>query len=286
MNRQSQLAAIFADTQEMIESIPKLREASRRSAAAARFYDADRWPSLGEPTRAGVVRVTRRRSFEAARAIAAEHPGARVAVHNFASSTNPGGGVKNGSSAQEESLCRCSTLYDALDQRRMWDAFYLPNRGSGDNLGTDACIWVPDVTVCKSDEALPQRLEPSDWLVVDVVTCAAPNLRGTTSNLSNPAASRTDGVPLTRIYDIHRRRARHLLAVAADAGADALVLGAFGCGAFRNDPYLVSSAWHEAVAELRHHFDLIEFAVFHMPYEKENYVAFRDEFAAESETDA
>ena len=113
-----------------------------------------------------------------------------------------------------------------------------------------------------------------------MVTCASPNLRGTTSNLSNPSASRMDGVPLTRIYDIHRQRARHLLTVAAHEGVPCLVLGAFGCGAFRNDPYLVASAWHEPVEELRHHFDLIEFAIFHMPYETENYEAFRDEFAS------
>ena len=279
MNRQQQLAAIFADTQEMIASTPELKEASRRSAEATRFYDAEEWPTLGEAQRAGVVRVTDRRSFEAARVMAQERPGARIVVHNFASYSHPGGGVANGASAQEESLCRCSTLYDSLDQRRMWDAYYLPNRGRGDALATDACIWTPDVVICKSDEALPQRLPKDQWLSVDVVTCAAPNLRGTTSNLSNPAASRTDGVPLTRIYDIHRQRALHLLTVAAAEGVDCLVLGAFGCGAFRNDPYLVANAWHGVVDEMRHHFDLIEFAVFHMPYETENYEAFCDEFA-------
>ncbi len=279
MNRQQQLAAIFADTQEMIASTPELKEASRRSAEATRFYEEDEWPALGEAGRAGAVRVSERRSFEAARVIAEEFPGAHIAVHNFASSTHPGGGVANGASAQEESLCRCSTLYDSLDQRRMWDAYYLPNRGRGDALATDACIWTPDVVVFKSDEALPQRLPASEWLSVDVVTCAAPNLRGTTSNLLNPSASRTDGVPLTRIYDIHRQRALHLLTVAAAEGVDCLVLGAFGCGAFRNDPYLVANAWREPIERLRGHFDLIEFAVFHMPYETENYEAFRDEFA-------
>ena len=277
MNRQQQLAAIFADTQDMIANTPQLKEASRRSAEATRFYDADEWPSLGSGKHAGKVRVSERRSFEAARAVAQEMPGARIAVHNFASPVNPGGGVVAGSSAQEESLCRCSTLYDSLNQRRMWDAYYLPNRGASDAMATDACIWTPDVVVCKSDESLPQRLAQDEWFVTDVITCAAPNLRGTTSNLSNPDASRTDGVPLTRIYDIHRQRARHLLTVAAHEGVSCLVLGAFGCGAFRNDPYLVASAWHDPIEELRHHFDLIEFAVFHMPYETENYEAFRDE---------
>lgn len=280
MNRQQQLSAIFADTQDMISTTPQLKEASRRSVEATRFYDASEWPTLAEPRSAGEVRVTGHRSFEAARLISQQRPEARIAVHNFASPVNPGGGVANGSSAQEESLCRCSTLYESLNQRRMWNAYYLPNRGTGDALATDACIWTPEVVVCKSDDALPQRLPEDQWFSVDVVTCAAPNLRGTTSNLLNPDASRTDGVPLTRIFDIHRRRARHLLTVCAAEGIDCLVLGAFGCGAFRNDPYLVASAWHEAVDELRGHFDLIEFAVFHMPYERENYEAFSAEFGA------
>ena len=279
MNRQQQLAFVFSDTQDMISEYSSLREASRASAAATRFYEADEWPSLPSAEHEGIVRVSGRRSFEAARAIADECAGAHIAVHNFASPVNPGGGVRNGSSAQEESLCRCSTLYEALDQRRIWNAYYLPNRGTGDALATDACIWTPNVVICKSDEAIPMRLDQKDWIAVDVVTCAAPDLRGTTSNILNPSSANAEGVPLTRIFDIHRRRARHLLTVAAHEGTTHLVLGAFGCGAFRNDPYLVANAWHEAVGELRHHFDLIEFAVFHMPYEQENYEAFRDEFA-------
>lgn len=279
MNRRMQLAAIFADTQAMIANTPALKEAARHSADATRFYGADEWPAPGTPHGEGLVRVSGRRSFEAARAIAQERPEARICVHNFASSTYPGGGVVAGASAQEESLCRCSTLYSSLDQRRLWDAYYSPNRGSVDALATDACIWSPDVVVCKSDTSLPERLPQEEWLTVDVITCAAPDLRGTTSNLSNPLAHRTGGVPLTRIFDIHRQRARHLLTIAAAEGVDCLVLGAFGCGAFRNDPYLVASAWHAEVEQLRHHFDLIEFAVFHMPYELENFEAFRDEFA-------
>ena len=282
MNRQLQLAAVFADTQEMISATPALKEAARRSAEATSFHAADEWPELPVAKRAGNVRVSERRSFEAARAIMHELPESRVAVHNFASPVNPGGGVIAGSSAQEESLCRCSTLYDSLDQRRIWEAYYLPNRGSGDALATDACIWTPDVVVCKSDESIPQRLDQDEWFTCDVITCAAPNLRGTTSNLLNPDASRTVGVPLTRIYDIHRQRASHILTVAAAHQVDCLVLGAFGCGAFRNDPYLVASAWEEPVEKMRHHFDLIEFAIFHMPYEAENYEAFRDQFEAEA----
>ena len=281
MTRRQRLAAIFADTQDMIASTPELRTASARTIKQTRVYDQDEYPQLGAAKRAGVIRVTERRSFEAAMAIAAEAPDAHIAVHNFASPTNPGGGVKNGSAAQEESLCRCSTLYASLDQRRIWDAYYSPNRVSATAsiVATDDCIWSPGIVICKTDDEFPERMSPDKWVTVDVITCAAPNLVHTSANLLNPQMASDVTIPLTAVYDIHRRRARHLLTIAAAEGATHLVLGAFGCGAFRNDPYIVANAWHGEVEAMRKHFDLIEFAIFHMPYEAENYEAFSAEFA-------
>ncbi len=60
------------------------------------------------------IAVSKNRSLEVASSYA--RAGKKVAVLNFASATNPGGGVKHGSSAQEEALCRCSTLYPCLEQ--------------------------------------------------------------------------------------------------------------------------------------------------------------------------
>lgn len=278
MNRQQRLAAIFEDTQSMIETTPELKAACDQSVRQTRLYEADEWPMLGKAGREGVVRVTGRRSFEAAMGIAQERPGASIAVHSFASSVFPGGGVKSGSSAQEESLCRCSTLYPCLDQRRMWNAYYSPNRGAGDLMATDACIWSPGVVICKSDDDEPKRLPPEQWVSVDVITCAAPDLRRSPSNAHHPGTGRDREVSMSELFAAHRRRARHLLYIAAAEGAQCLVLGAFGCGAFCNDPYLVANAWHQELEPLRHHFDLIEFAVFHMPYESDNFEAFQMEF--------
>ena len=198
-----------------------------------------------------------------------------MAVLNFASATNPGGGVKSGSSAQEESLCRCSTLYPTLNQRWLWDQYYLPNREANDPLHTDVCIYSPDVVICKTDESIPQRLPEERFVTVDVLTCAAPNLRPTPGNRHNPDASRAASVTRQQLFELHVKRAKHILHVAAASGVDCLVLGAFGCGAFQNDPNVVARAYAVALKEYRHYFDTIEFAIYCREWETENYNAFK-----------
>ena len=271
MNRRQVLAQIFADTQEFISSTPVLMHASEASVRGALLIKADDELKLGTPTCEGSIVVSEKRSFQAARDIHDARPHARICVLNFASPINPGGGVTVGSSAQEECLCRCSTLYSTLDQRRFWHEYYERNRASHNPLATDDCIWSPNVTVIKSDTDLPERLPEEAWFTVDVLTCAAPNLR-TTDVFANKLSP-------NELFALHRHRAHRILEVAASQGADCLVAGAFGCGAFGNDPHLVASAWHEELRDLQAHFDLVEFAVFHMPYEQINYDAFRDEFA-------
>lgn len=78
---------------------------------------------------------------------------------------------------------------------------------------------------------------------------------------------------------LHEKRARSILAVATRNGADILVLGAFGCGAFRNDPKVVASAYASVLKDCRYHFDLIEFAIFCRSFETENYDAFVEALA-------
>ena len=76
-------------------------------------------------------------------------------------------------------------------------------------------------------------------------------------------------------YDIHLKRAKHILHIAAAHGAEILILGAFGCGAFRNDPEAVAVAYRDVLAEYGKYFDEIEFAVYCRGYETGNYDAFR-----------
>ena len=73
---------------------------------------------------------------------------------------------------------------------------------------------------------------------------------------------------------LHRQRAKHILTVAAANEVNILVLGAFGCGAFANDPRVVADATFEALDEFIKYFDVVEFAIYCRKFETENYDAF------------
>ena len=256
MGRRDALIECFGDTMRLCrsEELAGRVEASREETRLIGVSDAVDAPET-VPSQS-TVRVS-----------VAQSPDSRCAVLNFASPVNPGGGVTSGSTAQEECLCRCSTLYPCLDQKRLWDGYYLPNRRARNPISTDVCIYTPGVVVVKEDGMPPVALPRDQWFAVDVITCAAPNLRNVWG-----------GIPADELRAIHLSRARRVLSVAASFGVRTLVLGAFGCGAFRNDPHVVASAWHEATGELGGWFDTIEYAVWCPPRGSANYDAFCEEF--------
>lgn len=274
-SRQEKLIAVFTDTQAFYGEEPILVRAVEESRKQTVFHPADDYPAIPDCQRSGRIVVSKSKIFQAATEQNRKHPGQRIAVLNFASPTNPGGGVKRGSSAQEESLCRCSTLYPTIDRRWLWDKYYTPNRDARDPIGTDALIYSPGVVICKTDESIPERMPPEEFVTVDVITCAAPNLRERPWNAYNPGSGLTVNLTKEQQYEIHLKRAKHIMHVAAAHGAEVLILGAFGCGAFQNDPEAVAAAYRDALAEYGKYFDEIEFAVFCRGYETGNYDAFR-----------
>lgn len=276
MDRKMRLVDIFQDTQQFYNTNPALMAAVAASKAGTKLYDAGAAPALPANVRkAGAVSVTKSKTFEAAMRLAKQYPGKKIAVLNFASASRPGGGVKSGSSAQEESLCRCSTLYPTLDRRFLWQNYYDVNRASGDVLHTDACIYSPGVVICKTDSDYPERMPQENWCTVDVISCAAPNLRNEPANKYNPETGEPVSILPADLQCIHEQRSRQILAVAAANGVDILVLGAFGCGAFRNDPKVVARAYANVLEGMEDLFDLVEFAIYCRDYETENYDAFR-----------
>lgn len=270
-----ELVAEFHDTENYYETDPVLIEAVESTNARTKVYPVD-FSEEVEAKKAGKVRVEIGRTFERSIALSKEFPGKRIAVLNFAASTHPGGGVKKGSYAQEESLCRCSTLYPSLLTDYAMKRFYYYHIENCDWRASDTCIYSPDVVIVRDDsDLLCPRLEPEEFVKVDVVTCAAPHV------------FREIEVSEEDLYSMHVSRAKNILRVAAYNGVDIFVGGAFGCGAFHNDPKVVARAWHEAMKEYGGKFDLIDFVIYVSDFEAIRYRgetglhAFRNEFAGE-----
>ncbi|WP_449066441.1 TIGR02452 family protein [Planomonospora algeriensis] len=187
-----------------------------------------RTPEAADPVPSARVEVVNETSLSAARRLAdtGDPVGDPVGCLNFASAKNPGGGFLNGSEAQEESLARSSGLYRCLTEAQ---DFYDFHRGQGDLLYSHRAIFSPAVPVFRDDRGglLAQPYS------VSFVTAAAPNA----------GAMRGDGPRLERLPEVLSERAARVLALFAASGVRRLVLGAWGCGVFRNPPELVASVF-------------------------------------------
>lgn len=267
---------IFEDTMRLCKKSTKLAEAIKASRTGTKFYAADEYPEKAKPApeRSAEISVTAERTLEAAKRLSEKHRGKRIAVLNFASATNPGGGVTRGSSAQEEALCRCSTLYPCLVTNKLEGLFYSMHKELNDARHTDACIYTPGIISIKSDTAFPKAVPESEWFTVDVITCAAPNLRKVPYNSMNPYEGKSVKVTPPELLEIHKKRGSHILDIAAANGADTVVLGAFGCGAFRNDPNIVAKSYREILPSYKNFFDEIVFAIYCSPRDTWNFDTF------------
>ena len=265
---------VFKDTERLCRENKQLADALKKSVSGQKLIletDSIESPNLNVFAEQAAVVVSKKRTFEAA----SEYKGNRIAVHNFASASNPGGGVKKGSNAQEECLCRCSGLYLCLNTSEMWDGFYTPHRNARDPIHNDDIIYTPEIVVFKTDEKKPRLMDEKDWYKVNVITCAAPNLRVHPGNPYNPG----DGNEKIVVKDsdllaIHEKRLRRILNVAASEGNDTVILGAFGCGAFANDPEVVATASGNVIKEYLHAFKTIEYAIYCNTWDEINYDTF------------
>lgn len=263
-----EMIRVFHDTENMIKEHPLLQKAVKRTIENTRLYTSDETIDLPpNPNFQTAIAVTTNRSFQAAHALRSRYPTDHIAVLNFASATTPGGGVLTGARAQEESLCRCSTLYPCLNTPYLSQNYYAIHRNMNSRLYSDMCIYSPKVTVVKKDINIPVASPENAWFDVDVITCAAPNLRHNRSFIT-----------VEQQYDIHCRRARRILSIAAAKKASILVLGAFGCGAFQNDPFAVAKAYHDVLDEFTGYFRHVEFAIFSAAEEKNNSTTFQKIF--------
>lgn len=276
MDKRQRNIEIFEDTRSWYTQEAELQQAIRSARQGTQFYAPGALVLPPEKANrfAGEARVvvSRDRTLQAA----GKYAGQKVTVLNFASATNPGGGVTRGSSAQEEALCRCSTLYPCLLGDPLRQQFYQMHRDRHDATYTDACIYTPDVRVIKTDTDAPERLPKEKMQTVSVITCAAPNLRERPNNPMNPGDDQRVRLTRQEIYSLHLQRAGKILTVAALHDTDVLILGAFGCGAFCNPPDVVAEAFRTVLPDFAHAFQTVEFAVYCTPRDDTNYQAFRN----------
>lgn len=279
VDRKEQNKEVFEDTKRLSKSNPYLVNAIKQSSKKQYIVKEEETVKVMQEHRyakPATILVSKRRTLEAA----SRYRGQKVCVHNFASATSPGGGVLKGSTAQEEAICRCSTLYFNISEKEIVEQFHDKHRkmleeGRMDVTYNDDCIYTPGVVTFKSDTAFPKLLLQQDWYQVDVITCAAPNLRKAPSNRMNPnAGSKVITLKDSEIRNLHVKRMRKILEIAKKEKEDVIILGAFGCGAFYNPPKAVADAMNIVLKEYRYDFKTIEFAVFCTPKDRQNYETF------------
>lgn len=200
------------------------------------------------------ITVTRNDSFGAA----LEH-GERCLVLNFMSAWTPGGGVTKGSKAQEEDLCRRSSLYLSLTSDE-GQKLYKYNHENCPGISCNYMLLSPKVEIVKHSNG--------EWLDKSM-TCAV---------LSSAAPRLRDGLKISekKLEEVLQSRIKGILQVAAKYGYRHLILGAWGCGAYHNDPVQISRIFHDELMKMTGYFDSVEFAVCG---KGDNYECFKNVFA-------
>jgi uncharacterized protein (TIGR02452 family) len=157
---------------------------------------------------------------------------------NLANPKNPGGGVEQGSGAQEESIFRRSNYYLAL----------IPKKSSFYPIQGPEVIYTPWVQVFRTGERDGYQFRKPFHLAI--IACAAINL---SSKEKEPAD--------------YEKRTRNkivvLLRTALEKEHDSIVLGAMGCGAFKNNPNKVAGYYREILnsEEFKGRFKKVGFAI-------------------------
>lgn len=175
----------------------------------------------------------------------------RVAVLNFANPKNVGGGAQFAAMTQEACLCRSSNLLSCLDTENINKEFYEYYLKLQNPFYSDRLIYTQGVTVFKDEKEIPKLMPAEEWFTVDVITCAAPCLAG------------QGYVNLSGLMMLFKSRIKNIMEVAKAHMVDVIVLGAFGCGTFKNPPQIVAEAFCQVICEQGyfHCFKKIVFAI-------------------------
>lgn len=172
--------------------------------------------------------------------------GGRIAVLNFADYKFPGGKFLEGSMAQEESLCHHSILYNVLSN--FSELYYAQNRKDlRRGLYYDKSLYSKDILFDVWRDGVRYKFTR------DVITCAAPFAK---TVLRYKFGTKED------VEEAMRNRILHIIQVAVNNEVDTLILGAFGCGVFGNDPEFVATTFRDYLnGPFAHSFQKVVFAI-------------------------
>ncbi len=253
---------IKARVDEAVRGTKLYRPDELEDMLAAAEFDA---PSFNEgDSTATKIEVTDETTGAAARRLLQDENEPELMALNFASAKNPGGGFQGGARAQEEDLARCSALYHCLITQM---EYYEINRAEPSMLYTDHMIYSPGVPFFRDEEGklIKEPFYPA------MITAPAPNAG---------EALKRDPNAGDEIAETFMRRVGMVLAIARTAGHRRLVLGAWGCGVFRNDPHMVAECFRAWLEEPRFQgaFERVVFAVYDTSRDASTRQAFLDCF--------
>ncbi len=183
---------------------------------------------------------------------------AKIGLLNFASAKHPGGGFLNGSLAQEEDICLKTDLYQYIKQET--EFYNTASHSKHKGYYKDELMYTTGVQIIRDTNY--QLL--ADFVEIDVITCPAPNRCGQILD----AKMAKIGL---------QNRINMIMQAFAKYGCTHLVLGAFGCGVFKNDPKLVVELFAKAIKQYAYsELKTVVFAIKTNNDKDVNYRAFMD----------
>lgn len=192
------------------------------------------------------IKITNQTTLDAVRELISE--GYKdVLCLNFASARNPGGGFLGGSQAQEESLARSTGLYNC---QLISFKYYEINRNTKSCIYTDYMIYSPFVPIIKNESGL--NLDELNHC--GIITAPAVN---------KGVVKQKEPEKLNDIEEIMKKRIRKVLAISLENNHKTIVLGAWGCGVFQNDPIDIARYFKEILSsDFKNRFKKIVFAIY------------------------
>ena len=264
-------AQIFKDTYDKCENLPALKESIKESIKLTKLYlEGNKFNISDTPIKSKDynIIITPDRTLDAVNKFyISKEKKSKIGVLNFASGKHPGGGVWSGARSQEESICRCSTLYSCLNTEFLKDNFYSYHiEKKSEN--TDRIIYIPNVIVFKTDDnVLAEMIDEKNWYNIDVISCAAHN-------------QRAYKVEYKKLQEKTYTKIKAIIECAIENNVDNIILGAFGCGAFGNKPEMVSKVFKKILIDEEYYkyFENVHFAIFVTQNETKNLLEFQKNF--------